>query len=59
VAGSLTVTPVNRCGLTARLTGAALLVSSSRASLEFTFTEVVYGVAGTDMAALPEYGVSP
>jgi hypothetical protein len=37
------------------LTGAALLVSSSRASLGFTSTEVVYGVTDT---ALPEYGVA-
>jgi hypothetical protein len=25
----------------------------------FTSTEVVYGVAGTDVTVLPEYGVSP
>ena len=27
--------------------------------LAFTSTEVVYGVTGTDVTALPEYGVSP
>ena len=26
---------------------------------EFTSTEVVYGVTGTDVTELPEYGVSP
>jgi hypothetical protein len=50
--------PANRCGLTVSLTGAALLVSSSRASLGFTSAEVVYGVTGTDVTALPEYGVA-
>ena len=25
----------------------------------FTSTEVVYGVTGTDVTVLPEYGVSP
>lgn len=25
----------------------------------FTSTEVVYGVTGTDVSVLPEYGVSP
>jgi hypothetical protein len=27
--------------------------------IQFTFTEVVYGVTGTDVTVLPEYGVSP
>ena len=26
---------------------------------EFTSTEVVYGVTGTEVTELPEYGVSP
>ena len=26
---------------------------------KFTSTEVVYGVTGTDVTVLPEYGVSP
>src|SRR5438046_6433753 len=49
--------PANRCGLTVSLTGAALLVSSSRASLGFTSVEVD-GVTGTDVTNLPEYGVA-
>ena len=28
-------------------------------SVQFTSTEVVYGVTGTDVSELPEYGVSP
>jgi hypothetical protein len=28
-------------------------------TLRFTSTEVVYGVTGTDVTELPEYGVSP
>jgi len=28
-------------------------------SKAFTSTEVVYGVTGTDVSELPEYGVSP
>ena len=27
--------------------------------ISFTSTEVVYGVTGTDVTVLPEYGVSP
>jgi hypothetical protein len=32
---------------------------SSWAATMFTSTEVVYGVTGTDVTELPEYGVSP
>ena len=38
---------------------AALLRARSVASAAFTFAEVVYGVADTDVTVLPEYGVSP
>jgi hypothetical protein len=31
----------------------------TRTVREFTSTEVVYGVTGTDVTELPEYGVSP
>ena len=32
---------------------------SPRYGAGFTSTEVVYGVTGTDVTELPEYGVSP
>jgi hypothetical protein len=31
----------------------------AREAYMFTSTEVVYGVTGTDVTELPEYGVSP
>ena len=31
----------------------------TRQDLPFTSTEVVYGVTGTEVTELPEYGVSP
>ena len=39
--------------------GPAALRSARMAMLRFTSTEVVYGVTGTDVTVLPEYGVSP
>ena len=32
---------------------------AGRPAMRFTSTEVVYGVTGTDVTELPEYGVSP
>jgi hypothetical protein len=39
----------------------SLVVAAGRQSCLalFTSTEVVYGVTGTDVTELPEYGVSP
>ena len=34
-------------------------VSALRGGNTFTSTEVVYGVTGTEVTELPEYGVSP
>jgi len=41
--------------LTAGITVSQLETDRQR----FTSTEVVYGVTGTDVTVLPEYGVSP
>ena len=47
----------------AQLTGPAHALYLRKPCLEmpwgFTFTEAVYGVAGTDVTGLPEYGVLP
>jgi hypothetical protein len=43
-----------------RQQGLALVLVLLRFGEEvFTSTEVVYGVTGTDVTVLPEYGVSP
>jgi hypothetical protein len=36
-----------------------MLLVRAATRTEFTSTEVVYGVTGTDVTVLPEYGVSP
>jgi hypothetical protein len=34
-------------------------IISALDAIAFTSTEVVYGVTGTDVTVLPDYGVSP
>ena len=40
-------------------TGSNPAPGAARADSQFTSTEVVYGVTGTGVTELPEYGVSP
>ena len=50
---------LNEATFKAMITYRSCRVCAGVSMVEFTSTEVVYGVTGTEVTELPEYGVSP